>query len=373
MQIGVAFAPTSRSDAPPEPTRVPAAMSAYSQGTTFNDGNSFGTALLKSSRNDSVAVIDFRLDSNVSSSYHVELASFQLKPTRSNTIASASTGVAAIFDGMQYAVEWTASTTASYMTGPMCPSPGSWSLVPYEGGHQQWYHSIGRDASEVASMQLQALQMQINVPASHPKNCITLQTAGPPSAMALACHSVYRSGGSSAACAWALLHVVAQENADLLCRSFGLDIAVDKNMPALPESDSFGSLTSGGLWFVPQLRKCMNPLPSPSPALDANMYSTVLVTGGLGDIGLLVGFWVAVTWPGTRVVLLSRNGSSSRRSLCMSNISVPITAVRCDTSSLCELTSLAADLQASDAPPIKAIFHAGGVIQVLSRPTPNWI
>lgn len=350
---------------------MPAAISAYSQGTSFNDGNSFGTALLQRSRKDSVAVIDFRLDSNVSSSYHVELANFQLKPTRSSTIASASTDVAAIIDGMQYAVEWTASTAASYMSGPMCPSPGSWSLVPNEGGHQQWYHSIGRDASEVASMQLQALQMQIEDSASHLKNCITLQTAGPPSVMALACHSVYRSGGSSAACAWALLHVVAQENADVLCRSFGLDVAVDKIRPiALPESDSFGSLISGGLWFVPQLRKCINRLPQ-SPALDANMYSTVLVTGGLGDIGLLVGFWVAATWPGTRVVLLSRNGSSSRRSLCMPNISAPITAVRCDASNLCELTSVAADLQASDAPPIKAIFHAGGVIQVLSRPIPN--
>jgi len=370
LQIGVAFAPTSRSDAQTEPTRLPAAISAYSQGTTFNDGNSFGTALLKRSRKDSVAVIDFRLDSNVSSSYHVELANFQLKPTRSSTIASASTGVAAILDGMQYTVEWTAFTAASYTSGPKCPSSGSWSLVPNEGSQQQWHHSIGRDASEVASMQLQALQMQIEDPASHLKKCITLQTAGPPSVMTLACHSVYRSGGSSAACAWALLHVVAQENADVLCRSYGLDVSVDKIMPALPESDSFGSLTSGGLWFVPQLRKCMNRLP-PSPALDANMYSTVLVTGGLGDIGLLVGFWVAVTWPGTRVVLLSRNGSSRRLSLCMSNISAPITAVRCDASSLCELTSLASDLQASDAPPIKAIFHAGGVIQVLSCPMPN--
>ena len=164
-----------------------------------------------------------------------------------------------------------------------------------------------------------------------------------------------------------MLRVAAQERQAVQWRSCALDTLASGSQAALHGTDSFGSISSGGMWLSPQLAASRGPAQSalvPSPAAAAEMRGTVLVTGGLGDIGLLVGLWVAASWPAASVLLLSRTGRANALPEAAANAAAPITAVRCDVSSADELHSLVNELGAAGAPPVEAIFHSGGILQV---------
>ena len=215
-------------------------------------------------------------------------------------------------------------------------------------------------------MQLEAIQTYISEPHAKLGN-VRLLTAGPPVVAVASCTSACVSGGSSAACAWAMLRVAAQEQKAVQWQSCALDTQAGESQAVLQGTDSFGMISSAGTWLSPQLTACQGPAQSasvPSPAAAAMLRGTVLVTGGLGDIGLLVGLWVAATWPAARVFLLSRTGRASALLPTVSDALTPVTAVRCDVGSFDELCGLASELGAGGAPPVEAIFHSGGTLQV---------
>lgn len=341
-------------------TRVPAGMSAYCAVTACQGRSTSGIGAFKGQHRDGTVVNDFRLASSTGTTLF-ELVELQLKPLRPRLSAASSM---AATDGMQYTVEWGASSLVSRLAeGTSSPSPGSWSLTP-QGEAAQWQRSNGRNASEVASMQLQALQTYVADPKAR---SFSLQTAGWPTAVPVSCSSACRTGGASAAAGWAMLRVAAQEQKRVQWQSCALDSQARGSQAALHGTDTFGSISSAGVWLAPQLiasRDRAQSTAAPSPAAALKLRGTVLVTGGLGDIGLLVGLWLVACWPDARVLLLSRTGRSSTLPKAASNAATPLTAVRCDVSCADELRALVTELAANGAPPVEAIFHAGGILQV---------
>lgn len=114
--------------------------------------------------------------------------------------------------------------------------------------------------------------------------------------------------------------------------------------------------------------------PSAPPSQDArlSMRGSVLVTGGLGDIGQLAGQWVAGTAAGAHVWLLGRSGRAAQHmaaSLASHDDCVSMAAG--DVSVQADMAGVMHVLAAAGAPAVSSALHAGGVLQdaLLSRQT----
>lgn len=94
------------------------------------------------------------------------------------------------------------------------------------------------------------------------------------------------------------------------------------------------------------------------------MAGSILITGGLGDIGRLAGHWVASTSAASHVWLLGRSGRAAhtmagalaRRAGCVSMAAVDV-AARADVAGLLAL------MLAHHAPAVSGLLHAGAVLQ----------
>ena len=212
-------------------------------------------------------------------------------------------------------------------------------------------------------MQLQALQAHIAAPRQGPGSSV-LKTFGLHMSSGVLQPSPPAQSSKIHNFAGAMLRVAAQEQPATQWQSYTLDSQTNTKPCKVPESDSFGIISTGGAWLTPILAVSTTAQQSvlfPFNATPPTMSGTVLVSGGLGDIGSLVGMWLVATCPAAKVLLLSRTGHSKTLP---SMGPASFTAVRCDVSSNEELSALTDDLSTSGAPPVEAIFHAGGLIQV---------
>lgn len=344
-------------------TRVPAGLSAYYTATVNHTSKLFfGTGAIRGLRADGTAVCDFVLASGTCTAF--ELAELQLKPISVQASMSALVSVSAhLQPGMHYTVEWEAASPVRQTSGRiMPPFSSSWSLT--SGSERvRWQQTKGRSSSEIAAMQLQALQAHIAAPRLGPGSSV-LQTFGSHTSTVGLQPSPPAQSSKIHNFAGAMLSVAAQEQPATQWQSYSLDSQTNTKPCKLPESDSFGIISTGGAWLTPMLTvntTAQQSVPVLLNATTATMGGTVLVSGGLGDIGSLVGMWLAATCPAAKVLLLSRTGHSKALPT-MGPAS--FTAVRCDVSSGEELSALTDDLSTSGAPPVAAIFHAGGLIQV---------
>ena len=114
---------------------------------------------------------------------------------------------------------------------------------------------------------------------------------------------------------------------------------------------------------------------------------TVIVTGGLGDIGSLVGQWLASAHPSCHLQLLGRSGRSSHPPTFLQSATSQISFGRCDVACAEDAAAAAATTTSAAPPtspaihpaemitsvgPIMGIVHAGGVLQdaLLARQRP---
>ena len=103
-----------------------------------------------------------------------------------------------------------------------------------------------------------------------------------------------------------------------------------------------------------------------------SLRGSVLVTGGLGDIGQLAGHWVAGAAEGAHVWLLGRSGRAAQplaASLARHNGCVSMAAA--DVAAQADMADLLQRIAAAGAPAVTGLLHAGGVLQdaLLSRQT----
>lgn len=175
----------------------------------------------------------------------------------------------------------------------------------------------------------------------------------------------------SAAAAWGMLRVAASEAPDASWSAVELDSAAWSAGAAAGEvSDVSGSVVRSGLLLRPMLAgaDAHAAVAAAATVQGCGMNGLVVVTGGLGGIGMLLGSWLIKqqpTAPALRVALLGRSGlfGSTPAELLLSN--APVIAARCDASIAEDVAAALAGLRAapgSASVPLRGILHASGVL-----------
>jgi acyl transferase domain-containing protein/acyl carrier protein len=177
------------------------------------------------------------------------------------------------------------------------------------------------------------------------------------------------------AAAAGLLKVAAQEHAaQRFSHAIHDGYAHEKAQPPAA-GDIFGVGLGAGVTATPRM------VPAPPAAVvrsaaagaaSAALRGSVLVTGGLGDVGRLVAFWALQSAGAPHVWLLGRSGRAGA-DLGLASLTHPagsITVASCDVTSAADVEgTLRLHPSAAGAPPLTAAFHAGAVLRdaVLAR------
>jgi NAD(P)-dependent dehydrogenase (short-subunit alcohol dehydrogenase family) len=109
--------------------------------------------------------------------------------------------------------------------------------------------------------------------------------------------------------------------------------------------------------------KVVTPMPWHSKNGQQPAFGSVLISGGLGGIGLLTGSWLAATRPKAHVWLLGRSGRCvhpvaakfTQQAQCVTTSAVDITAN-------VDVTDFIRQIAVCGTPAVDGIFHAGGTL-----------
>lgn len=374
-QIGAAFVGTGEASAPAV-TRVPAALSCYQPGAHASGGSTTcsGAAAPPLVLPDNSVSCSFGLagpgDGTVFS-----LADLQLKPRGGSALRTAPAAAAAAADApggsTLYAVEWTAvepAVPAALATATGSPLAARWSLQLASGGAapvaaaRQHRLAAASHGSRAVTCQVQALQSALTAAAGQsgaPVVRAAMSVRGLPEGTTSSPAAVRLSAAPAAI---ALMRVAAQEAPAVAWTTCAFDGTSTQEPTAPAAADSFAVACTGGAWLAPRLAAhsdAASAAAAPSPTAAAlspaeTFCGTVLVSGGLGDIGLLAAQWVAASAPAARLVLLSRSGRSSRVADLAARLHAApgaprVTAARCDVGSRDEVEALVACLAAAGA------------------------
>ena len=367
MQVGATFTPgsTMAGGSDQKITRIPVGLAAYCAPAACFEVTYSGSGGLKGVRPDGTAISDFRLAS-LGSGTVCELAGFHLKPvSRAAALTRTEAASAATAERVgTYVVEWAASSAAAVPLlsdaerGVRIRPLGSWSMS------DNWDGAVWRsgDDAAVASRQLRSLQTQLAAASATP---LCWQTVGAPAAhVAPGC----TRSSDAVASGWAMWRVAAQEQPSTRLEAYGFDPNAALVPDRLPATDSFGASVNAGVWLAPQLTTAYSSQQDGSLAaangLVPRLTGCVLVTGGLGDLGLLAGLWLAETSPAAHVVLLGRSGRAASLPAAAAHALRPIMAVRCDVTCSEDLAAVVTKLQLQGVGPVQARLHAGGITQV---------
>jgi yersiniabactin nonribosomal peptide/polyketide synthase len=169
-------------------------------------------------------------------------------------------------------------------------------------------------------------------------------------------------GAAVVGAAWGLLRVAAAEFPSTRWAALDSDPVARMPTPDVylsSTNDEYGCATRGGVWLQPQLAA----LEVDGSGSIPSQRGSVLVTGGLGDLGLLVCAWLTQRGgAAAHVWLVGRSGRAPAWPASSSPQVYPssaITAVRCDAGCADETGTLVAAASA-----IQSVLHSGGVLQV---------
>lgn len=178
---------------------------------------------------------------------------------------------------------------------------------------------------------------------------------------------------------WGLGRVADRELSRLDCRRVDLDpdAPIDDQVKALmaellnPDDENQVVLRSA-LRYVPHLEPRAFQPPEGSREAAA-LEGTVLVTGGLGGLGLAAAQWL-VQGGVRHLVLMARRkpGNAARRRIsAMEKAGAVVKVVRCDTADRARLVESLRDIRAS-MPPMVGVYHAAGTLDDALLPQQNW-
>ena len=118
-----------------------------------------------------------------------------------------------------------------------------------------------------------------------------------------------------------------------------------------PAADAFGLYMRSGLAHAARLEAVGGPQLGSSTALELSQ--SVLISGGLGGVGLLTSSWLAHLRPQSRLVLVGRSGRASAGHADQLMRGCSTTMVRCDVTSAAEVAPAMASCNSL------LILHAG--------------
>ena len=306
---------------------------AFSSGTCSNAQSaerlSHGTSHLPLLHADGSVSTGFGLASPASGGIF-QLSGLRLKPVqlgRQPAVAAAPADRAAASGTaaeMLYTVEWTVMEAAP--TGKTdglrrLDAAGAWRLTLLGSRKTIVQPAHVKDAARSAVSQLHAVQQAADSQPAAGGSAALLCSRGLPED-ALQRPTPYVQ---SAAAARALLRVAAQETQAVTWRAVVIDDlnAQSSLSPAMSAAaDAFGAVCANGAWMEPRLSAAsslasavLSGTTTSFGGVPAGMAAgTVLVSGGLGEVGYLVAAWLAVAGGTAHVVLLGRSGRAAKLS-----------------------------------------------------------
>lgn len=363
-QIGVGFVAKVTGGSPPAVTRIPAGLSCYQASLHLSDpchDSSTGMAAAPLVHEDNSVSCSFGLTSAKTGPVF-SLADLHLK-LRNTSLLSTANAPAAVAaekpESLLYSVEWTvlaarAPENVTTVGNPIATaSPALWSLhvnargLPAARAMQRAPCGHGQPARDIMR-QMQALQQTLQCAEAKSDVAASMAVHGLPEGCLV---SPAPAKLSIAPTTVALMRVAAQEVATVKWATCAYDAASTQMTSPLAEADSFACAMSAGVWMSPRLESHKHSADSASlcnlglgqPNISSG---TVIVSGGLGNIGLLAVQWIAAVTPSSRPLLLGRSGRSSKvgqlaAALCSAGTEFSV--ARCDVGIRDEVEGLLAD------------------------------
>lgn len=131
--------------------------------------------------------------------------------------------------------------------------------------------------------------------------------------------------------------------------------------PPPGHTDAFGMAYDGGAWQGPRLLPSVQPRLALGPSQNPLSGGTVLITGGLGGLGLLFGQWAVNQ--GARGVCLHDVETASQPMLSTGDRPCSVAVVSGDISRRAESAGAWSAAVSCFGEPIRAVLHAAGVLQ----------
>ncbi len=351
------------------PVRVPAALSAFhaARGATHVEcWAAVGDVLPQPG---DAALSSYWLLNGAGSAAGASMQGLLARPIKAAAPATARTAEAASESRLLYSLQWTAAETAVGSAGSRSKhaaltwrsAAGVMMRVDMRGG------SLGAAALQASAASLAWLQQMLSSQGGRPagvqlqQSTVDLEGISRNSAV----RSSMQSAALAAAGASGLLRTAAQEYPGVKWRAYSRSLlAASSQANVLPaDADAFGARLAESVLRRPQMLPSA-PGPADSVLPSAVPHGSLAITGGLGGIGLLSGLWAAEQHTGLQVHLLGRSGHALAVALPVLARMSCVTVTRCDVGSPEE----AAQLARRAGPPLRQIWHAGGLLQDATLP-----
>ncbi|MDP9360611.1 MAG: amino acid adenylation domain-containing protein [Acidobacteriota bacterium] len=158
---------------------------------------------------------------------------------------------------------------------------------------------------------------------------------------------------------WGLARVIAREHPELRCIRIDLDAhtPIDEVLDYLPNGEDEVAFRNG-TFYIPRLRRSGERASRPQPS-DVSAGGYVLITGGLGGLGLLAAEWLVER--GTRhLILLSRSAPSQQATDRIEALRARNATILTEQADVANENALSEVLQRIEK--LRGIIHAAGII-----------
>lgn len=176
---------------------------------------------------------------------------------------------------------------------------------------------------------------------------------------------------------WGFGRVVMHEHPELGCKLVDIDVAAERGVESLwnelhADDDETNVVWRGEKRLVARLTKVT--LPAGIAVSDARPRDTVLITGGLGALGLHAARWLCERYGVAQIILVGRHAPSAEKLSeieRMRSAGVNVTIANIDVSDAQAVRSLIQSL--SPDQPLRGIIHAAGVLDdgSIAKQTPE--
>ena len=341
-QVGSALAAASKEGGV---TRVPVGTAVYSPTSIAMDASAgmHATSQLAGLSPDGSAFSDYALMQRQRGACRILGMQFKplQRPSVQRKIAAEGRHSSAL-----YTIAWQAQSPAEVgAASRRLPSTG---ILVWSGGKGQLHAPTHSTAAG-----LRFLQKAIAGPTGQYQLITRSALAGTPTCTAGQLTNLSATGSAG------LLRVAAQEAS--LHKWSHLDIASSAAWiaEAPMDADAFGAVQGAGYWLAPRLEQAA-PQSTEGMGPPQLVGHGMAITGGLGNIGLLLGAWNAQQSSTNHILLLGRSGQGTLPAT-LTRASCLVTALQCNVASREDVGELAR-WSAAQGVQLQTIMHAGGVV-----------
>ncbi len=354
----------------PSSLNVPTSLEAFAAPVQQGSNTAWAAACNLHAAPDGRAAGDFTAAPATQANAAAWLLQLRSKPVGSRVAAQPSAR-------LLYQVQWRAAepadvglSEATSLLPPVACAKVAWrAVLPSQAG-SSWSQPAALPPAELVSGAIAWLQ------GASLQQGIRIGVHATASAMDGLPATCFGSSGASSDLAAAglagLLRSVAREQPGqsfygLLCSSHSHQPPVVHQLAQ--GTDAYGSATAGGALLLPRLAASADSQPDQSRAQHSaaaagaglsHLTGRVLVSGGLGDLGLLAGTWLTQAIS-AHAVLLGRSAHSRRLPAPLLASSGLASTVLADVASREDVAALAA-VDRSSPQPLCGIIHAGGTL-----------